>query len=108
MNPSRNARINRIFPFALIIKAGLLAGTLDILSACLYSYIKRGNYPADVLTYIGKVVFGENISNPILLAATGLLIHFLIAMCWTALFFYLFSRIKLMRQNSILTGFVYG
>ena len=97
------------FPPSLILKAGLLAGTLDILSACLYSYFKRGTSPEVVLQYIAKVVFGNTaFTDPAVLAIMGLLVHFAIAFGWTILFFFLYSRIKLMRQNKILTGFLYG
>ena len=92
-----------------IIKAGLLAGTLDILSAFLYSYIKRGTYPQTVLQYISKVAFGKTtFSNPTILAVTGLIVHFAIAMGWTILFFILYRQLKLMKQNKIITGIVYG
>ena len=94
---------------ATIIKAGLLAGTLDISFACLYSYIKRGTNPAMVLQYISKVVFGQTtITNPVILNITGLLIHFAIAMCWTILFFIVYRRFNLIRLNKIITGILYG
>jgi uncharacterized membrane protein YagU involved in acid resistance len=92
-----------------IIKAGLLAGTLDILSAFLYSYIKRGTSPQTVLQYISKVAFGKTtITNPAILSITGLLVHFVIAMIWSLLFFILYHKLKLMRQNKIITGILYG
>jgi len=103
------------FPCSLILKAGLLAGTLDILSAFLYSYIKTGTTPVVILQYIAKVAFGKTTftpqgpaGDPTVLTITGLLVHFAIAFSWTVLFFFLYSRIKLMRQNKILTAFVYG
>lgn len=92
-----------------IIKAGLLAGTLDILSAFLYSYIKRGTHPEVVLQYISKVALGKTtFTDPTILTITGLLIHFAIAMSWTVLFFILYGQLKLIRQNKMFTGIVYG
>jgi hypothetical protein len=38
---------------------GLLAGTLDILSACLQAYIVRGTSPETVLRYIASGAFGK-------------------------------------------------
>ncbi|MEO6253065.1 MAG: hypothetical protein ABIO79_07160 [Ferruginibacter sp.] len=105
------ASSNRVmgFPCSIIIKAGLLAGTLDILSACLYSYIKNDTAPAKVLQYISKVVFGKTTFTDLaVLIITGLLVHFAIAFAWTLIYFFLYSRIKLMRQNSMLTAIIYG
>jgi uncharacterized membrane protein YagU involved in acid resistance len=92
-----------------IIKAGLIAGLLDICLAFLYSYIKRGTSPETVLQYIGSVAFGKTaISNPVMLTISGLLVHFAIAMGWTILFFILYRSLRLQRINWILAGLVYG
>ena len=105
---NNNAK-NGAFPVSTVIKAGLIAGTLDICSAFLYSYIKRGTSPTTVLQYLAKFVFGkETITDTTLQSITGLLIHFLIAMGWTILFFILYPRLNFMRINKILTGIVYG
>lgn len=97
------------FPVWLTIKAGLLVGLLDISFAFLYSYIKRGAYPASVLKYITEKVFGKQaFTNTTLQNITGLLIHFAIAMCWSFLFFILYLSIKIMRRNTIITGILYG
>ncbi|MEO7306280.1 MAG: hypothetical protein ABIR78_13080 [Ferruginibacter sp.] len=97
------------FPGSLILKAGLLSGTLDILSACLYSYIKKGTAPTLILQSISKVALGKTTyTNPTVLAITGLLVHFAIAFSWTVIFFFLYSRAKLMRQNRMLTAIIYG
>ena len=94
---------------SVIIKAGLLAGTLDILSAFLYSYIKRGTQPQTVLQNISKFALGKTtFSDSTILTVTGLLVHFAIAMSWTILFFILYRQLKLMKQNKIITGIVYG
>ena len=98
-----------------IIKAGLLAGTLDICSAFIYSYIKRGTAPQSVLQYVSKVALGKStfspqdpLGDPTVQAITGLLVHFTIAMSWAFIFFILYRNLKWMRQNKILTGILYG
>jgi hypothetical protein len=94
---------------AVIIKAGLLAGTLDILSAFLFGYINSGIHPEVILQYISKTAFGKTAFNELLMfTITGLLVHFAIAMGWTVLFFILYRYLKLMRLNRIITGTVYG
>jgi hypothetical protein len=96
-------------PVSTIIKAGLLAGTLDILCAFVYFYIKTRKNPLNVLVYVSKVALGKTtFTDTGLQQITGLLVHFAIAMSWTVLFFILYRYIKLMRLNKIITGIVYG
>jgi uncharacterized membrane protein YagU involved in acid resistance len=99
----------RVAPFSTIIKAGLLAGALDICFAFLYSYIKRGTDPATVLQYISKIALGKTaFTDPVVSTISGLLIHFTIAMAWTILFFILYRWLNLIRLNKIVTGILYG
>lgn len=100
---------NQAAPASIIIKAGLIAGTLDICAAFLYSYLKRGTSPVTILQYLAKFVFGKDaITDTTMLSITGLLVHFLIAMSWAVLFFILYPRLGFMRINKIGTGIVYG
>ncbi len=92
-----------------IIKAGLLAGTLDILFAFTYYYIKTQKNPLNVLNYVSKVALGEStFTSQGLQQANGLLVHFVIAFGWTILFFILYPRLQLLRINKFITAFVYG
>lgn len=88
---------------------GLLAGSLDILAACLNAYIARGTSPVIVLKYIasgafGKAAFTGGWEMPLL----GLLFHFIIAYSFTTLFFLLYPSIKLMSKSIVITAIVYG
>jgi len=99
----------RVALFSTIIKAGLLAGILDICLAFLYSYIKRGTDPATVLQYISKVALGKTaFTDPVVSTISGLLFHFTIAMAWSILFFILYRWLNLVRLNKIVTGILYG
>src|ERR1043166_6809794 len=74
---------------------GLLAGSLDILSAFVQAYLVRGTKPVVVLQYIasaavGKTAFSGGWEMPLL----GLLFHFIIAYSFTALFFVIFPNVK--------------
>jgi hypothetical protein len=110
MNTTVNSKGKRAaIPVSTIIKAGLITGVLDICLAFFYSYLKRGTDPATVLQYISKVALGNTtFSDPALLIITGLLVHFAIAMAWAILFFILYRSLKLLKQNKIVTGIVYG
>ncbi|MCS3796347.1 hypothetical protein [Niastella sp. OAS944] len=88
---------------------GLLAGTLDILSACLQAYIARGISAETVLRFIASGAFGKPaFTGGWEMPLTGLLFHYIIAYSFTILFFLLYSYINLMRKNIVLTAVVYG
>ncbi len=93
----------------IILIAGLLAGSLDILTAFINYYIKTGKGPEGVLRFIASGVFGEDAFT----AATamiwlGLLFHFTIAFALTIFFFVVYPKIKLLQINVILTAIIFG
>lgn len=93
----------------LIFQAGLLAGTLDILSAFLYYYFKSGKNPLNVLNYVSKVALGKNaFTGNGWQQVSGLLVHFAIAFGWTILFFMLYPRLKWLQVNKFVTAALYG
>ncbi|HRO69528.1 MAG TPA: hypothetical protein PK951_04085 [Chitinophagaceae bacterium] len=89
--------------------SGLLVGSLDILSALTHYYIKTGKDPLNVLKYITSAVFGSDAyeSEPDM-TIYGLLFHYLVAFCWTILFFIIYPRLKLFAFNRVITGIIYG
>lgn len=92
-----------------IIQAGLLAGTLDILAAFTHFYIKTGKNPLLILRFIASAVFGKAAfeeGNSML--AIGLLLHYIIAFCWTILFFLLYPQIIALVKNKFVAAFFYG
>lgn len=94
---------------AKILTAGLLAGTLDITAACIQFYINTGQGPAPVLRYIARAAFGPaavNGGSEILVA--GLLFHFIIAMSFTLLFFFLYKNFSFFSIQPVITAIVYG
>jgi hypothetical protein len=92
-----------------VVKAGLLAGTLDILLAFLQYYIKTGKSPLIVLKFIASAIYGKTaFTGGAPMAALGLSLHYLIAFCWTILFFLLYPSGKRLFKNPFLLAFVYG
>ncbi len=93
-----------------IIKAWLIAGTLDILSAFIYVYIKNGVFvPLNILKFVASGLFGQaalNGGNG--MAIAGLIIHYCIALTFTVIFFWLYPKIKIAQKSKILTGIIYG
>lgn len=93
-----------------IIQAGLLVGTLDILAALIYFFVKTGNKNVFIiLRYIASALFGkEAFSGGSMMIVTGLLLHYIIAFAFTILFFLVFPKATIFSKNKILTGIMYG
>jgi hypothetical protein len=92
-----------------IIKAGFIAGTLDICAASIQYYIKTGKGPENVLKFIASGVFGKDaFSGGHLMSACGLLLHYIIAFAFTVFFFFLYPRLKFLSVNLFLTALLYG
>ena len=93
-----------------ILKAGFLAGTLDILAAFIYVYIKTGKLLiVGILKFIASGLFGKNAaSGGNMMVLTGLVLHYIIAFSFTIFFFWLFPKIKFLSVNKILTAIIYG
>ncbi|MBO9200653.1 MULTISPECIES: hypothetical protein [Niastella] len=88
---------------------GLLAGSLDIMSACLQAYLMRGTTPIIVLQYIASGAFGKvAFSGGWLMPLLGLLFHYIIAYSFTTLFFIIYPSIKFFSKNIVLTAIIYG
>ena len=96
--------------FSKIIKAGLIVGTLDILSAFIYYFIRTGEKNVfNVLKFVASGAFGkEALSGGNRMAIAGLILHYIIAFSFTVFFFWLFPKIKFFSKNRILTGVIYG
>lgn len=92
-----------------ILKAGLLAGLLDITAAFINFYIRTGKNPLVILKFIASGVYGSSaLSGGTCMTVLGLLLHFLIALLFAALFFLLVARILPPASNKLSTGILYG
>lgn len=95
--------------FFTVIKAALIAGTLDILAAFTQAYIKNNTMPSQVLKSIAGGAFGkETFSSETTMVVWGLIFHFLIAFLFTLFFFIVVSRAPTLVSNPILSGIFYG
>ena len=96
-------------PCRVILIAGLVAGTLDIIAACTQAYLKRGTPPGTVLKYIASAVFGKDAySGGMIMSAWGLFFHYLISLGLAAFFVFLYQRWTLLSKNIVLSGLLYG
>lgn len=94
---------------SIVIRAWLIVGTLDILSAFLHYYLVTGKNPLRVLQAIASGVLGTgSFTRGTSSMLLGLFLHYLIALSFTVVFFAVYPRIAFFRKNNLLTAFVYG
>lgn len=92
-----------------ILKAGLIAGSLDILLAFANAWWSSGVSPLRVLQFIASGLLGQKAFQPSYgIALLGLALHFFIAFFWTVLFFIIYHHYKRMVRSPFLQGVFYG
>jgi hypothetical protein len=102
-------RRNEPSAIATIIKAWVIAGSLDISSAFLHYYYKTGKNPLKVLNYVAGGIFGKDaFTGGSGTEVTGLLLHYFIALCWTVLFFFICPYLIRWVKSTVLAGLLYG
>jgi hypothetical protein len=87
-----------------------IAGTLDIIAAHLHIWAASGSFPMRVFKSIAGGVLGRESAmqggaGTVLL---GAFCHYFISFSFTLLFFLIYPRVRLLRQNPLASGFVYG
>jgi len=96
-------------PGSAILKAWLIAGTMDILSAFIKYLIEGKTQVETILKYIASGILGKKaFAGGPGTAVLGLLLHYLIAFIFTITLFWLYGKMKLARFSPVLTGFLYG
>ena len=93
----------------IIFWTALIAGTLDILSAIINTYIRAGVGPDRVFKFIASGVFGDSaFSGGAGMVIAGIIFHYFIASTWTVLFFTIYPKLGIKNLNKYLVGFLYG
>jgi len=92
----------------LILKVGIIAGTLDIADALIFSHF-RGVGPGRVFQYIASGMIGMRsfqlgTSSVIL----GIALHYAIALTWTAIFFMASRKFAILLRKPVISGVIYG
>lgn len=89
---------------------GIIAGGIDILLAMGNAYLKNNNVTPDkVLIFISSGIFGKNAFNGgVAMILFGLLAHFIIAIIFSAILYFLYPKLNLGNSNKLLTGILYG
>jgi hypothetical protein len=92
-----------------ILLTGLIAGTLDGLAAVIQFKINGGGNPALIAKYIAGALLGrEAFKGGTAVVLTGIVLHYCIAIVWTAFFFLIYPKIKFACPNKFAAGVLYG
>ncbi len=88
---------------------GITVGILDGAAALLNAWFRSAIPPARVFQYIASAMFGRDAyGGGGSMIATGVFLHFLVAIIWSAVFFVAFPRVPLLRGNKWWVGCAYG
>jgi uncharacterized membrane protein YagU involved in acid resistance len=92
-----------------ILTGGLIAGAIDITYACVFSYLRRGTPPARILQSVASGALGPSaFDGGTPAAALGLLLHFLIALTWAAVYYLASRKLSVLARVPYVCGVVYG
>lgn len=96
-------------PFKAIFWGGLIAGTLDIVAACLSAWFRAGVTATRVLQSVASGVLGAAAySGGTKTAVLGLALHFLIATTWTVVFYFVSRKLRFLIEQPVVWGLIYG
>lgn len=95
--------------FTAILGIGLIAGTLDISEDLIFVGF-RGVTPAMVFRYIASGLIGVQAatSGGVATVLLGVVLHYTIALAWTAMFVLASLRLPLLRRRPVVSGLGYG
>ena len=91
-----------------IVSATLVAGTLDILSAVVYTLI-AGKMPLNMLKGLASAILGDAaVQGGIHVALVGLALHFAIMAVMATFFVLAADRLPVLKGRWVLAGIAYG
>ncbi|HVF68082.1 MAG TPA: hypothetical protein VM914_10480 [Pyrinomonadaceae bacterium] len=92
-----------------ILWGGLIAGAIDITYACVFSYARRGVPPGRILQSVASGALGDAaFQGGTTAAALGLLLHFIIALIWAAVYYLASRKLRVLASAPYVCGIVYG
>lgn len=92
-----------------ILWSGLVAGTLDAAAGVIVYFLFFGFNPLQVLQSIAEGIFGPSaFTGGFLTVIVGLVAHYFIAFVVAGIYFFLFPKIKVLANNPVLSGLLFG
>lgn len=109
-NSIKERSSNSSTPFKTILTAGFTAGLLDILAAIIvYSFIMNKATPVQILQSVASGVFGKDaFAGDTSMAVYGLLFHFIIAVIFAAIYFFIYPLLPFVKKQKVIRGLLYG
>ncbi|GAB3504808.1 hypothetical protein GCM10027341_35630 [Spirosoma knui] len=93
----------------IMLRAGLIAGTLDITAASIQYLLSGGKSVVTLLQFVASGFFGSDaFTGGLAMAGWGLLLHYGIALSFAALFVLIYQKLPRLRIDPILMGVLYG
>lgn len=94
--------------FSQILWIGLVAGTLDITENIVFNAF-RGITPWQIFQFIASgLLDGRSFQLGWASVVLGVVIHYAIALIWTAIFYVAATRFNVLSRRPILSGLLYG
>lgn len=94
--------------FSQILWIGLVAGTLDITENIVFNAF-RGITPWQIFQFIASgLLDGRSFQLGWASVVLGVVIHYAIALTWTAIFYVAATRFNVLSRRPILSGLLYG
>jgi hypothetical protein len=95
--------------YQTILAGGLIAGTLDIIAACVQVWLRSRTTPILVGQYIASGALGRSaFAGGNKTAVLGFAFHYLIATTATALFYFASRKLRFLVERPISMGLLYG
>ena len=93
-----------------ILYGTLTVGTLDLLDAFIFFYLRSGVQPVAILHSIASGLLGPTAARAggLPTAALGFFLHFLIAFIIVSIYFLASRRIPILRSRPVVCGLAYG
>ncbi|AWO00973.1 hypothetical protein DLD77_04280 [Chitinophaga alhagiae] len=92
-----------------VLVTGCAVGVLDGAAALVNAWLKSGIPPEKVFRYIASAMYGKAAyTGGGAMIAAGVVLHFIVAVIWSAVFFIAYRYWPLLRGNKWVVGCMYG
>lgn len=93
----------------MILRAGLIAGILDLTGACVVAWLRAGVTPVLVFHSVASGLLGAAaFTGGTKAALLGVVLHFIIATTWAAVYYLASRRITFLINQTTIAGVLYG
>ena len=101
--------VRRLHPATLVLAGGLVAGTFDIVYACVFWALRRDVPVERILQSVAAGLLGKaSFEGGVATATLGVALHYLIAMSMSFTYYLVAQRWSLLRERPVLAGAAYG